>query len=57
MDWAVELTSQAKKQAEKLPKRIVAALIQPMMDIKNQDLSVVTGRTTVNYQRKGITAT
>lgn len=34
MDWAVELTSKAKKQAEKLPKRIVAALIQLMMDIR-----------------------
>jgi len=34
MDWTVELTSKAKKQAEKLPKRIVAALIQLMMDIR-----------------------
>ncbi|MFA6008875.1 MAG: hypothetical protein WC799_02750 [Desulfobacteraceae bacterium] len=34
MDWTVELTSKAKKQAEKLPKKIVAALIQLMMDIR-----------------------
>lgn len=34
MDWTVELTSKAKKQAEQLPKKIVATLIQLMMDIR-----------------------
>jgi hypothetical protein len=34
MSWSVELTVRAKKQAENLPKRIVAALIRLMLDIR-----------------------
>lgn len=34
MNWTVELTLKAKKQTEKLPKRVVDALIQLMMDMR-----------------------
>jgi len=34
MTWTVELTKKAKKQADKLPRRVTDALIQLMLDIR-----------------------
>ena len=57
MNWQVELTIKAKKQAEKLPKRIIPALIQLMLTSENQGLFEATGRITAKSSLENTTAT